>query len=149
MIARSFDDGPSSDDLDLDQLSAHSRGALAEFRVPASGSRIRCGLNGITLALHRKIELETDVRGQRVSLCDDFGSSKGDEAGISERLWLLNVPGADQAPRRTLPSASSVQWGLCATSHGCPSRSRKTPEYPPCQGSSEFLRVAHENSPLG
>ena len=54
MIARSFDDGPSSDDLDLDQLSAHSRGALAEFRVPASGSRIRCGLNGITLALHRK-----------------------------------------------------------------------------------------------
>ena len=30
-----------------------------------------------------------------------------------------------------LPSSDSDQWGLCATSQGCPSGSTKTPEYPP------------------
>ncbi len=33
-----------------------------------------------------------------------------------------------QSGRCTLPSAASTQPGLCATSHGCPSRSMNTPE---------------------
>src|SRR5207244_10691426 len=43
----------------------------------------------------------------------------------------LREPHGTSARRMTLPSAARPKPGLCAISQACPSRSRKTPAYPP------------------
>ena len=109
--------------FEVDAVRAEITVAARRRRAP--GAR-RAGAGGRVSRSQRAVGRVRDDRRRHAA---EIAARTGDPLvlALGEEQFEMGAGWPSQA-RRDAPSGWSVQWGLCATSHGWPSGSTKTPE---------------------